>query len=205
MDKLHYNIIASGSSGNCVTVEDVMIDCGVPFKKIKEQLYDIHYLLLTHTHSDHIKHTTYQNIRRLFPKILTIGNYEVHQAFGVDQISNEGFEIATKNYTFLPFRCPHDVLVHGYVWKKNDLDIIYATDTETLEYAPERRYDYFFIESNHDEKKLEQIRSSQKYGYNAYASGLRHLSTQKSKAFYYLYRKNDRAQWIELHKSRRFY
>lgn len=43
-------IHASGSSGNCVTIDDfIMIDAGVEVKK------DVKHLLLTHHHTDHTK------------------------------------------------------------------------------------------------------------------------------------------------------
>ena len=29
-----------------------MVDCGVPFKDIQDHLYDVKYLLITHSHSD---------------------------------------------------------------------------------------------------------------------------------------------------------
>lgn len=196
--------MASGSKGNCVIINDVMVDCGVPIKKVKEDLYDIKYLLLTHVHSDHIKPTTLQTIKKLFPKIVTIGNYEVHQRFGVDIICNADFEIVTDDYTFTPFECPHDVLTYGYTWKYKGLDILYATDTSCMDYAPEQKYDYFFLESNHDEKKVEQIDIS-RYGYNAYAGAKRHLSTQQAKGFFYSKRKDKASVWVELHKSSRFY
>ena len=52
--KLNYEIIASGSSGNCVVIEDMMFDVGVPYSKIRKYLYNIKYLFISHAHSDHI-------------------------------------------------------------------------------------------------------------------------------------------------------
>ena len=49
-----HQIIASGSTGNCVRVGDMLFDIGVPISKVRPVLYDIRYLLLTHRHSDHI-------------------------------------------------------------------------------------------------------------------------------------------------------
>jgi hypothetical protein len=74
-----------------------------------------------------------------------------------------------------------------------------------LENAPAGPYDYLFIESNHDEQKLEAVRNEQRGGYNPYLSGKRHLSTQQAKAFFYLNRRNQDSQFIELHQSSRFY
>ena len=45
-------VVATGSSGNCVVVgKNVMIDCGVPFKSVEKKLGGIKLLLLTHVHS----------------------------------------------------------------------------------------------------------------------------------------------------------
>jgi hypothetical protein len=205
MAAMNYKVISSGSKGNCVIIHDVMIDCGLPFKAIKEDLYGIKYLLITHIHSDHLKLHTFDTIRKLFPRIKTIGNYEVHQIRPVDIVCNAGFEVNTKDYTFLPFLAIHDVLTYGYVWEVKGKRIIYCTDTATLENAPEGKYDYFFIESNHCEKKVELIRDEKKGNYSPYLSAKRHLSTQAAKAFYYMHRSSPEAELIELHRSLRFY
>lgn len=202
---MNYEVISSGSKGNCVIVNDVMIDCGLPFNKIKKELYDIKYLLITHIHSDHLKVQTLLNIAQHFPRVQIIGNYEVNQMYNVDIIANSGFEIVTDDYVFYPFECVHDVLTYGYTWNFEGKDIIYATDTSTLENAPEKKYDFFFLESNHDEAKLEEVRNQYHGSYNPYLGGKRHLSTQQAKAFYYLHRRNLDSQFIELHKSTRFY
>lgn len=202
---MNYNIISSGSKGNCVIINDVMVDAGVPFRSIKKYLYDIKYLLLTHVHSDHIKPKTLQLIAEEFPKIKIIGNHEVHQVWHCDYIANAGFEIVTNDYIFKPFLCLHDVLCYGYVWDYLGQKILYATDTGSMENAPNEKYDYFFIESNHDEQKLEKVRNEYKGGYNPYLSGKRHLSTQQAKGFYYTHRRSPDSAFIELHKSERFY
>lgn len=68
-----------------------------------------------------------------------------------------------------------------------------------------RQYDYFFIESNHDDKKLEAIRKQANRGYDPFISGKRHLSTKDCKTFYYTHRRSKDSRLIELHKSERFY
>lgn len=202
---MEYNIISSGSRGNAVVINDILVDAGLPFNKLKQYLYDIKYLIITHTHGDHLKTKTLLKIAAQFPRIKMIGNYEVHQIFNMNYIANEGFEIVTPDYTFTPFLLIHDVLTYGYAWKYRDKEIIYATDTASLEFAPVKKYDYFFLESNHDEQKLEEARNDYKGGYNPYLSGKRHLSTQQAKAFYYMNRRSAESELIELHKSTRFY
>lgn len=202
---MKYKIISTGSKGNCVIVNDIMIDCGVAYKLIKEELYSIRILLITHTHSDHMNLKTLQQILSKHPRIKVIGNYEVHALWHCNYIANADFPIETGGYTLLPFECSHDVLCYGFTWNYEGNDIIYATDTATLEFAPKKKYDWFFLESNHDEIKLEAARGEKRGGYDPYLAGKRHLSTQQAKAFYYLNRKSQDSHFIELHQSSRFY
>lgn len=202
---LDYNVISSGSHGNAVRIDNIMIDCGVPFKQIERDLYHVDYLLITHAHSDHLKQATVNRIRKLFPHIKIIGNYEVAYETKVDHISAHFHPLQLGHWKVTPFPCVHDVITQGFVLERDSIKVLYATDTATMDNAPKGKYDYFFLESNHDETKVAQIKGSTKYGYDAWKSSQRHLSTQKAKAFYYLNRRDTDSPWIELHVSRRFY
>lgn len=205
---MQYSIIGTGSKGNCVVIDqEVMVDCGLPFTKIKPQLYNVKYLLLTHIHTDHIKKSTLNNIKRLFPRITIIGNYETHQHYNVNIIANSGFEIETNEYTFTPFENEHNALCYGYTWTtKEGYNVIYSTDTSSLDKAPKGPYDWLFLESNYDEKKIEQARNRTKeYGYDVYLAAQNHLSTKLCKTFYFMNRRDKDSKLVELHQSRRFY
>lgn len=205
---MKYEIVSTGSKGNCVIMCDgeVMVDCGVSYNRIKSNLYDVKYLILTHIHTDHVRASTLQYIKKDFPKITIIGNHEVHQIFGVDIIANATFPIVVDGYTFTPFELVHDVLCYGYTFEYQGQNIIYATDTSSMKNAPDEKFDYIFIESNHDEKKVEKILENRnQFGYDAYSGAKRHLSTQEAKKFYYFYRRNKESKFIELHQSSRFY
>ena len=45
---IDYEIIGTGSKGNAVRLENIMIVCGVTFKKMHEALYKCDTLLITH-------------------------------------------------------------------------------------------------------------------------------------------------------------
>lgn len=208
---LDYEIISSGSSGNAVLIDDVLVDCGVSFAKIKPYLKKVNYLLITHIHSDHLKQNTYRRIRQLYPRITTIGNWQVAQEVDLDIICNATVPVKALDYTFLPIEVPHDVLTYAYLWSTHDGNVLYCTDTydtTSIHDALEgKKVNYFFLESNHDEGKVEAIRKTarKKYGYDAYSGAKRHLSTQQAKSFYYLHRESKDSLWVELHKSSRFY
>lgn len=183
-----------------------MIDCGIGYGALEKELYETDYLLITHIHTDHLKQSTFNRIRKSFPHIKVAGNYEIAYQANVDVITADLAPVTLGDWIVTPFPCAHDVVCQGFVLEKEDLAIIYATDTATLEHAPARKYDYFFLESNHDETKIKQLQGKKhKYGYDVWQSAQRHLSTQKSKAFYYTHRRSKESEYIELHQSKRFY
>ncbi len=209
-----YNILASGSSGNAVRIRNIMIDCGIPFTKMRDELYQCQYLLITHEHQDHVKEATLGQIVKWFP------NIEIYSTYKVARLNDE---ITAINTDYLPIylpraRCrmwaipvPHNTPCFGYVLRFEDADVIYATDlknTVTLEEFTEEnglRYDYTFLESNYDELKLRMLGDSWHGQYNAYVdSSERHLSKDESLRFYAKHKKEG-GEFIELHKSRRFY
>lgn len=204
---IDYEIVSTGSKGNCVIVGDIMIDIGVPFSKIKERLYDIRVLILTHIHTDHINQRTLASIKKLFPNIPIYGNYEVYQTYPEYDIKvvNAGFKFKVGKYEFEAFDCEHDALCYGYTWEMDGQTILYATDLTTTDNIPKQKYDVMLLESNHDEKKLEAAIGTGKGSYDPFLGGKRHLSTQEAKKFYYLNRRSRESLLVELHQSHRFY
>lgn len=183
-----------------------MFDCGISFKAMKDDLYKVRYLFLTHRHSDHINITTLNKIRKKYPRIKVIGNYDLTSLTKLDYMVGDETRIELDDRVIQAFKCVHDVVCSGYVVSKDDINFIYATDTSSLEFAPKIKYDYMFIESNYDKKKIEQVRNqTSKYGYNPWQAAMRHLSTQESQLFYFLNRRDKESKRIQLHKSRRFY
>ena len=48
---MEYEILGSGSSGNAVIInKNIMVDCGLSFKKIEPYARDLKLVLLTHIH-----------------------------------------------------------------------------------------------------------------------------------------------------------
>ena len=146
---------------------------------------------------------SYMNIIKYHRNIKIIGNWQVAEKVRVDIISNIN-PIKTKNWILQPFEVEHDVTTQGFTLKTKDKDIIYVTDSAGTKTWLKGKYDYFFIESNHDEVKLNMAKKSD-YKYDYFNAAKRHTSLQESKAFYYINRKDKDSKWIELHKSERFY
>lgn len=204
---LNYHIIGSGSSGNAVRIENIMFDAGMSFNAMEEDLYKCDTLILTHIHSDHIKPQTLNKILREFPRIRVYGNPSVAYKFPVHQVfTEETFILKKSGAEITPFPAVHDVENSGFMIKMNDLDILYITDTAEVNLPRNAKFDWFFIESNYDEVKLREASKKYKSGaYDPADSMYRHLSTQQAKGVYYTHRKSKDSQFIELHKSKRFY
>lgn len=211
---LDYKILSSGSVGNAVRIRNIMIDCGIPFSKMKEELYRCQYLLITHDHQDHVKQATLNQIVKLFPNI---------QIFSTYKVARLNDSVTAINTDYLPIwlpksKCnmwavsvPHNTLCFAYVLKFPDIEVIYATDLKNTRelgaFTEENgfQYDYTFLEANYDETKLRILGNSWHGQYNAYVdSSERHLSKDDSLRFYVKYRKEG-GEYIELHKSTRFY
>ena len=203
---LDFNVIATGSTGNAVRIENIMIDCGIPYNKMKEDLYKVDTLLLTHAHSDHIKPTTFKRIRKEFPGISVFGNSDVAYQYDVDVVVGDQPFRLRKKRNLVPIIGVHDVPVTGYIIQMKGLNILYMTDTAKVTIPEGIKLDYFFLESNFDEVKLRQeSKRYKRHGYDPYLSVTRHLSKQKCKEIYFVYRRNEDSKLIELHQSHRFY
>ena len=173
---------------------------------MKEDLYLVDTLLITHSHADHIKPPTFERIRKEFPLIQICANADVAYQYDVDRVVGTCPFKLRGSRTVIPFDGVHDVPVTGYIIQMRHLNILYMTDTARVQMPKEIPLDYIFLESNFDERKLkEQSKQYKRGGYDPYLSVTRHLSTQKCKEFYYLHRRDSDSVLIELHQSGRFY
>lgn len=212
MKKLDYKVIASGSSGNAVRIENIMIDCGIPYKYMKEELYKVDFLLITHDHSDHVNKTTLKHIVKDFPNIKIYSTYKVARINeNVVAINTDYLPIWLKDCEMYAVEVPHNTITFAYILLLPGHNVLYATDlrqTDELEKFTEEKhlkYDYMFLEANYDDYKLEGVKNEWHGQYNAYIdSTSRHLSKDQSLKCYIKY-KTERGEYIELHKSKRFY
>lgn len=219
---IDYEIIRSGSKGNAVRIENMLVDCGVPFGVLGYEwlLENINYLFITHKHGDHLNVATLKRIKKELPFIKVFGNMEVADRVGWDMIDHlfgdfkhlEGLKTKEDiKYDLTTIPLVHDVLNHGMMMKFNDgnkltTNVAYATDTNSLQNFPAYEvFDYMFLEANYSAEKLMKLAEIKDFGYDVIASAMRHLSAEKSKGFYYTRRRNKDSKYIELHQSSRFY
>lgn len=171
-----------------------------------EDLYKVDTLLITHSHSDHVKPATLASIRKEFPKIKVYANAHVAYQYDVDKVIGSAQLALSKKRIILPMEGVHDVPVTYFYIKIGKTNILYATDTCRVENPMDIKLDYVFLESNYDERKLRELaKQYRRKGYDPATSSLRHLSTQRCKEFYFVNRRNEKSVLIELHQSSRFY
>ena len=212
---LDYTILSSGSVGNAVRIRNIMIDCGIAFNRMKDELYKCQYLLITHDHTDHVKPQVLKKIVKMFPNIEIYSTYKVarmHESVIAINTDYLPIFLSKAECSMWAVPVPHSTLTYGYVLRFRDgTDLIYATDlkrTDELDQFSEEqgiRYDYTFLEANYDPVKLKMLGDSWHGQYNAYVdSSERHLSKDDSLKFYIKHCKEG-GEYIELHKSGRFY
>jgi phosphoribosyl 1,2-cyclic phosphodiesterase len=203
-----YNVIASGSTGNCVIYhKTVVIDIGVPYSLIKSYVKDIQLVLLTHSHLDHFNITTIKKLaferptlrfgcgEWMKPLLEGIKNVDIYE---VGKVYNYGsFSIST-------VKLYHDVPNFGYRIFKDNTKIIHCTDTSTLEGITAKNYDLYAIESNYDEDTIfDEILYKQSKGEYSYQIGSinSHLSEQQARDFIFKNR-GENSQVIRLHEHK---
>lgn len=155
---MQYYVLASGSKGNCSLIVSkqtvIMLDCGCSIaytnrclEKIGYSMNDIDALLLTHSHSDHIR-----SIDR-FHHVPIYASFEVlNRRDEREVVPYQEFTI--KDIRIMPIALSHDTeSTVGYIFNDGNEKLVYVTDTG---YVSERNIpylmdaEYYIFESNHD-------------------------------------------------------
>ena len=187
---MNYEIIASGSRGNAVLIEDcVMIDCGVPFKALDEKWKKIRLVLLTHIHGDHFCKATIRNLGMLRPTLrFGCGRWLVPHVL-MCGIAPENIDVLEmdKRYDYgiakiQPFHLTHNVENCGYKMQFATGRCIYATDMNNLNGITAKDYDLYLVEGNYSEDEIEaEIEAKTREGVYAYERAARenHFSRER--------------------------
>lgn len=192
---MNYNIISTGSKGNAVIINNILVDCGVPYKSIADYIKHFNLVLLTHRHTDHFKTSTLRKLAFEKPS-LRFGCCEwlvpnLLQC-GVEKSKIDVYEIG-KNYFYgdfsiMPIKLYHDVSNCGYRLFFDKEKAIYATDTRTLEGITAADYDYYFIEANYKteeiKERIEEKQKNDEFAYELRAQN-EHLSYEDAINFIY--------------------
>jgi len=174
---MNYNIIATGSDGNAVVINDYMlIDCGVSFKALTDVKKQLKIVLLTHIHSDHFNPATIRRLAMerptlrfaccdwLLPVLIGCGVQKKNiDLLKVGKIYNYGaFKIS-------PVKLYHDVDNCGWRIFVGSEKAIYITDTTTVQGITAKDYDLYLIEANYSEPEIqERIKAKEVLGQYIY-------------------------------------
>lgn len=206
---MNYKIIATGSTGNAVVLNDyILIDCGVTFKALKGVYKDLQIVLLTHEHSDHINKTTVRKLAEERPT-LRFGCCEwlVNDLVtaGVPKQSIDVLEIGKiydyKAFKVSPVKLYHNVPNCGYRLFTNGEKGIYATDTGHLQGITAKGYDLYMIEANYTDDDLqERINAKLEAGEYCYELNVanRHLSHEQASEWL-MDNMNEKSEYVFLH------
>lgn len=161
-------VLASSSSGNCYRISDgktsILIDCGIPFNKIKEKLnfnfYQIDGVLITHEHGDHAK--AIRDVLKTGVDVYmsegTMKALKLETDFIKPNIISSLKEFTYKSFQILPFDTQHDAieplgfLIYSTVTRKK---LLFATDTYYIKYRF-TSLNYIMLECNYDIRILRE-------------------------------------------------
>lgn len=207
---MNYNIISTGSKGNAVIFDDiVLIDCGVPFKRLKPFYKDLKAVCLTHIHKDHFNTTTISRLAKERPTLRFICCEHLLNNLlkcGVKKRNIDVLEIGKmydyKEFKLSPIKLYHDVSNVGYRLVLHDHKILYATDTQHLNGISAKNYDYYFIEANYEEQEINQkIAEKEQAGQFIYEKRVvkTHLSKEQTDEFL-LENMGENSRYVYLHQ-----
>ena len=149
-----YNVISTGSQGNAVVINNViLIDCGVSFKALSAIYKDLKLVLLTHCHFDHFKKSTIKKLSSERPMLrFACCDWLVNDLVecGVEKKNIDVLEIGKihnyKIFKVIPVKLYHNVLNCGYKIHFESEKLFYATDTGTLDGISAKDYDLYMVD-----------------------------------------------------------
>ena len=191
---VRYNIIASGSQGNAVILNDaVLIDCGVPYKQLALYVPKLKLVLLTHIHSDHFCKRTLRRLAAERPTLrfgccrwlvspLVAAGVPERQIDLLKPRVMYGYGLCN----VIPFELTHNVPNCGYKVHFGNGKVIYATDTNNLDGIQAIGYDLYLIEANYNDedirRRIKEKRMAGQFAYEEQAFR-NHLSEAKCTEF----------------------
>ena len=214
---MEYVIISTGSKGNAVILNnEILIDCGVPYKAIKPYVKGLKLVLLTHRHSDHFKPETIRKLATERPTLrFGCGKWLLSSvlACGARKSNIDIYTPNTKNrYTddlqliMIPLK--HNVSNCGYKLYISGEKIFYATDCNNLDGIDAPNYDLYMIEANYEDSEIQQrIAEKEANGEYAYEYQVLHNHLSKQKADDFIIRNqgaNSRFVYLHGHEGSNF-
>lgn len=160
--KMKIEVIASGSAGNCYKISNedttLLIECGIPYKKIQEALNfkttDIDGVLVSHEHGDHSK-ACKDLIKAGVNLYMTKGTKEAlkldsHRIKNFKNFGDSYCDVNIGSFKIKPFKTVHDAKepVGFVIYDSLAIEeLVFITDTQYSIYSFSP--DYFMLEVNY--------------------------------------------------------
>jgi phosphoribosyl 1,2-cyclic phosphodiesterase len=181
---MKFEIIQSNSKGNLFIInDDLAIDIGCQIPKE----YSIDFVLLTHSHQDHLNFTALRKAFVAFNPIIICGEWLLNDVKLFNPtIAEVGKVYRFGDYVISPIKAYHDIQNCGYRIMYKGHKHLHITDTSTLSGITAKNYDSASIECNHDETAaLKLIEQAKEDGVYTHLTGAMnsHLSVQKTIKF----------------------
>ena len=162
-------ILASGSKGNSTLIRTdkvkVLIDIGVNYQYLCSELdkinitpKEIDYVLITHTHSDHIKGLA-SLVKKTNVKVYILKEMyeEISKKISSENILFYEEPLLLEDLKINFIRISHDVEGVGFIIEDKTSSLVYVTDTGYINekyFNKMKNKNLYIIESNHDEEMV---------------------------------------------------
>lgn len=207
-----YDILATGSSGNCTVLNDIIaLDMGVPYKKVAPNVRDLQLIFVGHEHTDHFKASTIRALATERPKLRFCGGEWMVSKFIGAGVSARQIDVleAGKRYDYGSFQIEpvtlyHDVPNYGLKIYINGKKVIYIVDTGYVDDVDAKNFDLYLLESNHTRAEIEaRIAEKQSRGEFAYETRAAQNHLSQEQAMDWLARNaGPNSKYILLHQHR---
>lgn len=156
-------VLGSGSSGNCYLVDFgkndcYLLDAGVPYKtlirKLKNKMYDVNCVCITHSHSDHAKYL--KDYMQFGYKVLmseeTCKELSLENDPNIHIIKKGYVSFDDKDTVISAAPLVHDVPNIAYFLENKEGGVVYITDTCKIPYNIPKRITHWLVECNYSEE-----------------------------------------------------
>ena len=213
---IDFTVIGSGSAGNAVVVEPgILIDCGLPAKRIRPYADRLKLVLLTHVHGDHFNTAAVRALHVERPALrwgccewmvkplldTGVDRRQIDVYPLNDMFSWYGWSVG--NVGIKPVELSHNVRNCGYhLYFPDGRRIFYATDTGYIDNVEAKGYDLYLLEANHTEAeiaaKIAEKHAAGEFAYEEQAA-VNHLSREQAEAWLARNARQD-SQYVFLHR-----
>jgi phosphoribosyl 1,2-cyclic phosphodiesterase len=184
--------IASASSGNATLISNnttsILLDCGVPVKKILEKTGSkkVDALLISHEHGDHIKSAGAYGRKTKVPiyvNDLIVQDMPIFKNCNTINITDTSV-LTIGSMQIKTFSTKHDARhALGFVFTDNDTKFCYLTDTGSISKTMREAIkdcNSYFIECDYDEELIQDFPEYSQELKDRITSNFGHLSTQQA-------------------------